>query len=66
MNMLITEDFLHDNRDTMTLAQRVESRRLLDSITGEQYVPPTAASFQRLARIMETGLRRNPRVVAHV
>lgn len=51
----MTERELADNRDSMSLAERVEARRELDEAAGVEYEVP---GLKRLARIMGPGLRR--------
>lgn len=51
----MTERELADNRDSMSLAERVEARRVLDEAAGIEYEVP---GLKRLARIMGPGLRR--------
>lgn len=51
----MTERELADNRDSMSLAERVEARRVLDEAAGVEYEVP---GLKRLARIMGPGLRR--------
>lgn len=54
----MTERELADNRDSMSLVERVEARRVLDEAAGVKYGPPSEQGFKRLARIMGPGLRR--------
>ncbi|KJF21924.1 hypothetical protein C7T36_18270 [Rhodococcus sp. AD45-ID] len=54
----MTEQELADNRDSMSLAERVEVRRELDAVAGVEYDVPPANGMSRLARIVGPGLRR--------
>lgn len=54
----MTERELADNRDSMSLVERVEARRVLDEAAGVKYGLPSEQGFKRLARIMGPGLRR--------
>lgn len=51
----MTERELADRRDSMSLSERVEARRVLDEAAGIEYEVP---GLKRLARIMGPGLRR--------
>ena len=53
----MTEQDLIDNRDAMSLAERVEARRDLDERAGVVYGVPSARQVGRLARVMSSGLR---------
>lgn len=53
----MTEQELIDNRDAMSLAERVEARRVLDERAGVVYDVPSARQFGQLARVMAYGLR---------
>jgi hypothetical protein len=54
----MTERELADNRDSMSLAERVEARRVLDEAAGVKYGSPSEQGLKRLARILGPGLRR--------
>ncbi|MDI9914403.1 hypothetical protein [Rhodococcus sp. IEGM 1379] len=54
----MTEQDLVDNRDDMSLTERVEVRRALDAAAGVRYDVPPVNSLTRLARIVGPGLRR--------
>ncbi|WP_158171406.1 hypothetical protein [Rhodococcus sp. JT-3] len=54
----MTERELADNRDSMSLAERVEARRELDEAAGVKYDPLPEQGLKRLARILGPGLRR--------
>ncbi|MDI9900567.1 hypothetical protein QM716_11960 [Rhodococcus sp. IEGM 1409] len=53
----MTERELIDNRDAMSLAERVEARRDLDAQSGVVYDVPSAHQFGQLARVMAYGLQ---------
>ena len=54
----MTERELADNRDSMSLVERVEARRELDEAAGVKYGLPSEQGLKRLARILGPGLRR--------
>ncbi|MYV26347.1 hypothetical protein GQ649_03935 [Rhodococcus sp. DSM 6344] len=54
----MTERELADNRDSMSLVERVEARRELDEAAGVKYGLPSDQGLKRLARILGPGLRR--------
>ncbi|WP_415395159.1 hypothetical protein ACMTN4_07260 [Rhodococcus globerulus] len=54
----MTEQELVENRDSMSLAERVEVRRELDAAAGVEYDVPPVLGLSRLARIVGPGLRR--------
>jgi len=54
----MTERELADNRDSMSLAERVEARRVLDEAAGVKYGSLPEQGLKRLARILGPGLRR--------
>ena len=54
----MTERELTDHRDSMSLAERVEARRVLDEAAGVKYGLPSEQGLKRLARILGPGLRR--------
>lgn len=54
----MTEQELTDNRDSMSLVERVEVRRELDAAAGVEYEVPPVLGLSRLARIVGPGLRR--------
>ena len=49
---------LVENRDRMSLLERVEVRRRIDEANGVSYPELAAHQVTRLARVMADGLRR--------
>ena len=49
---------LVENRDRMSLLERVEARRRIDEANGVSYPELAAHQVTRLARVMADGLRR--------